>query len=89
MKYFITFLAMLAFFVPIHRQDFFIGMKLGMQSTKPSTVCGTTGLRPTFGRVSRTGTMALIWSMDKIGPICRTVADCFKNLESLAAIGSP
>ena len=35
-----------------------------------------TGLRPTFGRVSRTGAMALSWSMDKIGPICRSVEDC-------------
>lgn len=42
----------------------------------PSTVCGTTGLRPTFGRVSRHGAMALVWSMDKIGPICRTAEDC-------------
>jgi Asp-tRNA(Asn)/Glu-tRNA(Gln) amidotransferase A subunit family amidase len=42
----------------------------------PSTRCGVTGLRPTYGRVSRTGAMALSWSMDKIGPICRTVEDC-------------
>ncbi len=42
----------------------------------PSTVCGTTGLRPTFGRVSRDGAMALSWSMDKIGPICRSAEDC-------------
>jgi Asp-tRNA(Asn)/Glu-tRNA(Gln) amidotransferase A subunit family amidase len=42
----------------------------------PSTVCGTTGLRPTFGRVARTGAMALSWSMDKIGPVARTVEDC-------------
>ena len=42
----------------------------------PSTVCGATGLRPTFGRVPRTGAMALSWSMDKIGPLCRSVEDC-------------
>jgi Asp-tRNA(Asn)/Glu-tRNA(Gln) amidotransferase A subunit family amidase len=42
----------------------------------PSTRCGTTGLRPTYGRVSRKGAMGLSWSMDKIGPICRTVEDC-------------
>ncbi len=42
----------------------------------PSTRCGTTGLRPTFGRISRYGAMALSWSMDKIGPICRTATDC-------------
>ena len=42
----------------------------------PSTRCGVTGLRPTFGRVSRHGCMALCWSLDKIGPICRSVEDC-------------
>ena len=42
----------------------------------PSTRCGVTGLRPTFGRVPRTGGMALTWSMDKVGPICRSVEDC-------------
>ena len=42
----------------------------------PATRCGVTGLRPTFGRVPRTGAMALSWTMDKVGPICRTVEDC-------------
>jgi Asp-tRNA(Asn)/Glu-tRNA(Gln) amidotransferase A subunit family amidase len=42
----------------------------------PATRCGCTGLRPTFGRVSRHGAMALSWSMDKIGPITRSVEDC-------------
>ena len=42
----------------------------------PCTRCGATGLRPTFGRVSRYGCMTLSWSMDKIGPIARTVEDC-------------
>ncbi len=41
----------------------------------PSTRCGATGLRPTFGRVSRHGAMALVWSMDKVGPITRSVED--------------
>jgi Asp-tRNA(Asn)/Glu-tRNA(Gln) amidotransferase A subunit family amidase len=41
----------------------------------PSERCGATGLRPTFGRVSRAGFMALCWSLDKVGPICRTVED--------------
>lgn len=41
----------------------------------PSERCGTSGLRPTFGRVSRAGLMALCWSLDKAGPICRTVED--------------
>jgi Asp-tRNA(Asn)/Glu-tRNA(Gln) amidotransferase A subunit family amidase len=42
----------------------------------PSSVCGATGLRPTFGRVSRHGCMALCWSLDKIGPLARSVEDC-------------
>ncbi len=42
----------------------------------PSTRCGVTGLRPTFGRVSRAGCMALCWSLDKIGPMCRSAEDC-------------
>jgi Asp-tRNA(Asn)/Glu-tRNA(Gln) amidotransferase A subunit family amidase len=42
----------------------------------PSTRCGDTGLRPTFGLVPRTGAMALSWTMDKLGPICRSVEDC-------------
>jgi Asp-tRNA(Asn)/Glu-tRNA(Gln) amidotransferase A subunit family amidase len=54
---------------------FAIGTETWGSIVSPSTVCGTTGLRPTFGRVSRTGAMALSWSMDKIGPICRTAED--------------
>jgi Asp-tRNA(Asn)/Glu-tRNA(Gln) amidotransferase A subunit family amidase len=42
----------------------------------PATRCGVTGLRPTYGRVSRAGAMTLSWSMDKIGPLCRTAEDC-------------
>jgi len=42
-----------------------------------------TGLRPTFGRVSRTGVMTLNWSSDKIGPICRTVEDCAIVFEAI------
>ena len=41
----------------------------------PSDRCGASALRPTFGRVSRHGAMALSWSMDKVGPICRSAAD--------------
>ncbi|MGF7218287.1 Asp-tRNA(Asn)/Glu-tRNA(Gln) amidotransferase A subunit family amidase [Spirosoma lacussanchae] len=55
---------------------FAIGTETLGSIVSPSTVCGTTGLRPTFGRVSRYGAMALSWSMDKIGPIARTVEDC-------------
>jgi Asp-tRNA(Asn)/Glu-tRNA(Gln) amidotransferase A subunit family amidase len=57
-----------------------VGFSLGTETlgsiVSPSTRCGATGLRPTFGRVSRHGAMALVWSMDKIGPICRSVEDC-------------
>ncbi|MFO7915030.1 MAG: amidase [Candidatus Krumholzibacteriales bacterium] len=55
---------------------FAIGSETWGSIVSPSTRCGTTGLRPTFGRVSRSGAMALSWSMDKIGPICRTAEDC-------------
>jgi Asp-tRNA(Asn)/Glu-tRNA(Gln) amidotransferase A subunit family amidase len=55
---------------------FAIGSETLGSIVSPSTRCGTTGLRPTFGRVSRAGAMALSWSMDKLGPICRTVEDC-------------
>ena len=54
---------------------FAIGTETWGSIVSPSTRCGTTGLRPTFGRVSRAGAMALSWSMDKIGPICRSVED--------------
>ncbi len=55
---------------------FAIGSETWGSIVSPSDRCGTTGLRPTFGRVSRTGAMALSWSMDKIGPIARSAEDC-------------
>src|SRR6266850_1210423 len=55
---------------------FGIGTETLGSIVSPSDRCGVTGLRPTYGRISRTGAMALSWSMDKIGPICRTVEDC-------------
>jgi len=55
---------------------FAIGTETLGSISSPSSRVGVTGLRPTFGRVPRTGAMALSWSMDKIGPICRTVEDC-------------
>lgn len=55
---------------------FAIGTETWGSIVSPSTRCGATGLRPTFGSVSRSGAMALSWSMDKIGPICRNVEDC-------------
>ena len=54
---------------------FAIGSETLGSISSPSTRCGTTGLRPTFGLVPRTGAMALSWTMDKLGPICRAVED--------------
>ncbi len=54
---------------------FAIGTETLGSITSPSQRCGTTGLRPTFGRVSRAGAMALCGSLDKVGPICRSVED--------------
>jgi Asp-tRNA(Asn)/Glu-tRNA(Gln) amidotransferase A subunit family amidase len=55
---------------------FAIGTETWGSIVSPSTRCGCTGLRPTFGRVSRRGAMALSWTMDKIGAIARSVEDC-------------
>ena len=55
---------------------FAIGTETLGSIVSPSTRCGTTGLRPTCGRVTRSGAMALSWSMDKVGPICRSATDC-------------
>lgn len=63
---------------------FAIGTETLGSIVSPSTVCGTTGLRPTFGRVSRNGAMALSWSMDKIGPICRSAEDCAAVFAAMA-----
>jgi Asp-tRNA(Asn)/Glu-tRNA(Gln) amidotransferase A subunit family amidase len=57
-----------------------VGFSLGSETLgsimSPSRRCGVTGLRPTFGRISRQGCMSLSWSMDKLGPICRSAEDC-------------
>ena len=55
---------------------FAIGTETLGSIVSPSTRNGVTGLRPTFGRVSRTGAMALSWTMDKVGPMCRSAQDC-------------
>jgi len=49
----------------------------------PCDRCGATGLRPTFGTVSRQGAMVLSWTMDKVGPICRSVEDCVSVLDAI------
>jgi len=55
---------------------FAIGTETRGSIISPSSTCGVVGLRPTYGRVSRYGAMALSWTMDKIGPMCRRVEDC-------------
>lgn len=64
-----------------------VGFSIGSETlgsiSSPSTRCGATGLRPTFGRVPRTGAMALSWTMDKLGPICRSVEDCALVLDAI------
>ncbi|MFY0690081.1 MAG: amidase [Cyclobacteriaceae bacterium] len=62
---------------------FAIGSETWGSIVSPSTRCGATGLRPTFGRVSKHGAMALSWSMDKLGPICRNAIDCAIVLEAI------
>jgi Asp-tRNA(Asn)/Glu-tRNA(Gln) amidotransferase A subunit family amidase len=64
-----------------------VGFSLGTETLgsiiSPSTTCGVVGLRPTYGRVSRYGAMGLSWTMDKPGPICRTVEDCALVLQAI------
>jgi Asp-tRNA(Asn)/Glu-tRNA(Gln) amidotransferase A subunit family amidase len=62
---------------------FAIGSETLGSISSPSTRCGDTGLRPTFGFVPRTGAMALSWTMDKLGPICRAVEDGALVLEAI------
>ena len=63
---------------------FAIGTETWGSIVCPSSFCGISGLRPTFGRVSRHGAMALAYSMDKIGPMCRTADDCGLVLAAIA-----
>src|SRR5438874_3642057 len=64
-----------------------VGFSIGTETlgsiVSPSSRCGVTGLRPTYGRVSRFGAMGLSWTMDKIGPICRGVEDCAAVLNAI------
>jgi Asp-tRNA(Asn)/Glu-tRNA(Gln) amidotransferase A subunit family amidase len=62
---------------------FTIGSETLGSISSPSTRCGTTGYRPTFGFVPRTGAMALAWTMDKLGPICRSVEDCALVMQAI------
>jgi Asp-tRNA(Asn)/Glu-tRNA(Gln) amidotransferase A subunit family amidase len=64
-----------------------VGFAIGSETlgsiSSPSTRCGTSGYRPTFGFVPRTGAMALAWTMDKLGPICRSVEDCALVMQAI------
>jgi Asp-tRNA(Asn)/Glu-tRNA(Gln) amidotransferase A subunit family amidase len=64
-----------------------VGFSIGTETLgsiiSPSVTNGVTGLRPTYGRVSRYGAMALSWTMDKIGPMCRSVEDCVLVLNAI------
>ncbi len=63
---------------------FSIGSETGGSILNPSTYCGLAGLRPTYGRVSRHGAVALCWSLDKVGPMARTADDCGLILSAIA-----
>lgn len=62
---------------------FAVGSETLGSIVSPSSRCGVTGLRPTFGRVSRRGAMALSWTMDKLGPLCRSALDCALVLDAI------
>jgi Asp-tRNA(Asn)/Glu-tRNA(Gln) amidotransferase A subunit family amidase len=63
---------------------FAIGSETGGSIVSPSMRCGVTGLRPTFGRVPRTGAMTLCWSLDKLGPMARSVEDTVLVLKAIS-----
>ncbi len=67
-----------------------VGFAIGSETTGsivwPALRCGVSGLRPTFGRVSRYGAMILSWSLDKLGPICRSVEDCALVLSAICGV---
>src|SRR5579884_407717 len=65
-----------------------VGFSIGTETSgsilSPSAVCGVTGLRPTFGRISRYGVMALSWTQDRLGPMCRYAEDCALVMQAAA-----
>src|SRR6202011_2939052 len=63
---------------------FSIGSETGGSIVSPAMRCGITGLRPTFGRVPRTGAMTLCWSLDKLGPMTRSVEDSLLVLQAIS-----
>ena len=67
---------------------FAIGSETSGSILTPAAFCGVTGLRPTYGLVSRHGAMALSWTMDKLGPMCRSAEDCGLVLQTIAGSDS-
>jgi Asp-tRNA(Asn)/Glu-tRNA(Gln) amidotransferase A subunit family amidase len=65
---------------------FAIGSETGGSIVSPAMRCGVTGLRPTYGRVPRTGAMTLCWSLDKLGPMTRSVEDAMLVLRSISGV---
>ena len=65
---------------------FAIGSETSGSILTPSAFCGLTGLRPTYGLVSRQGAMALSWTLDKLGPMCRSAEDCALVLHAIAGV---
>lgn len=63
--------------------SFSVGTDTGGSIIQPANTCGAVGMRPTYGRISRYGVMPLRWTMDKVGPICRSVEDCALVFNSL------
>jgi Asp-tRNA(Asn)/Glu-tRNA(Gln) amidotransferase A subunit family amidase len=63
---------------------FGIGTETSGSILSPASICGVSGLRPTFGRVSRYGALTVSWSWDRVGPLCRTVEDCALVLSVIA-----
>jgi Asp-tRNA(Asn)/Glu-tRNA(Gln) amidotransferase A subunit family amidase len=63
---------------------FTIGTATGGSIVQPASMCGAVGLQPTYGRVSRHGVMTLRWTLDRVGPICRSVEDCMLVLAAIA-----
>jgi Asp-tRNA(Asn)/Glu-tRNA(Gln) amidotransferase A subunit family amidase len=63
---------------------FGIGTETSGSILSPSARCGLAGLRPTFGRISRYGVMALSWTQDRLGPICRYAEDCAIVMQAIA-----
>ncbi|MGH9942293.1 MAG: amidase [Pyrinomonadaceae bacterium] len=64
--------------------QFAIGSETSGSIITPAAFCGVTGLRPTYGMISRHGAMALCWTLDKLGPMCRSAADCGVVLNAIA-----